>query len=152
MGHSMAKRKSSKPRRRTTNKISLTGLAETAIIGSAMTKMFFNVNLASFVTGVTSGSASGTGFFPNSDGGSMITLPELAGINSSGKFDAARIGGTYGAGETFTSSVMQNSKYNAFQSGAVAAVTPIVFRMGKKTFRKPLSMIRKGLKGTGVTV
>ena len=56
----MVRRKSSKPRRRTTNKISLTGLAETAIIGSAMTKMFFNVNLASFVTGVTHGSASGS--------------------------------------------------------------------------------------------
>ena len=86
------------------------------------------------------------------DGGSRITLPELAGINAAGKFDAARIGGTYGAGETFTSSVMQNIKNNAFQSVAVAVVTPIVFRMGKKTFRKPLSMIRKSLKGTGVTV
>ena len=82
----------------------------------------------------------------------MLTLHELAGIKSSGKYDAARIGGTYGAGETFTSSVMQNIKNNAFQSVAVAFVTPIVFRMGKKTFRKPLSMIRKGLKGTGVTV
>jgi hypothetical protein len=148
----MARRKSSKPRRRTTNKISLTGLAETAIIGSAMTKMFFNVNLASFFTGVTTGSKAGTGFYPSSDGGSRITLPELAGINSRGEFSADRVGGTYASGQTFTSTVLSNMKANAFQAVAVAVVTPIIFRMGKKTFRKPLSTIRKGLKGTGVTV
>ena len=152
MGNSMAKRKGSKTRRRTTNKISLTGLAETAIIGSAMTKMFFNVTLASFFTGVTTGSNAGTGFFPAGDGGSRITLPELAGINSAGQFSASRVGGTYGSGETFTSTVLNNMKRNAFQSIAIATITPVIFRMGKKTFRKPLSTIRKGLKGTGVTV
>ena len=147
----MAKRKT-KPKRRTSTKLSLTNLAETAIIGSAMTKMFFGVNLASFVTGVTSGSNQGTGFFPNSDGGSRITLPELAGFTSGGRFDASKIGGTYNTGETFTSTVMSNVRANAFNSLAIAFVTPMVFRFGKRTFRKPLSMIRKGLKGTGVTV
>ena len=146
----MAKRKT-KPKLRTTTKLSLTNLAETMIIGSAMTKMFFGVNLASFVTGVTSGSNQGTGFFPNSDGGQRITLPELAGFTSRG-FEISKIGGTYNNGETFTSSVMKNIEKNAFQSLAVAFVTPFVFRFGKRTFRKPLSMIRKGLKGTGVTV
>lgn len=152
MDSSMARKGSKKSRPRRSNKINLTSLAETAIIGSAMTKMFFNVNLASFFTGVTSGSNAGTGFYPSGDGGSRITLPELAGINSAGKFAASRVGGTYSSGETFTSTVLQNMRNNAFQAVATAVVVPIVFRMGKKTFRKPLSVIRKGLKGTGVTV
>ena len=152
MGSSMPRKGSKKSRPRRSNKINLTNLAETAIIGSAMTKMFFNVNLASFFTGVTSGSNQGTGFYPGSDGGSRITLPELAGIGQDGKFSAARVGGTYNSGETFTSTVLQNMRNNAFQAVATALVVPIVFRMGKKTFRKPLSVIRKGLKGTGVTV
>ena len=152
MGSSMARKGKAKSRRRTSNKINLTSLAETAIIGSAMTKLFFNVNLASFFTGVTSGSNAGTGFYPSGDGGSRITLPELAGINSAGQFSASRVGGTYSPGENFTSTVLQNMRNNAFQSVATALIVPIVFRMGKKTFRKPLSTIRKGLKGTGVTV
>ena len=147
----MAKRKM-KQKRRTTPKLSLTNLAETAIIGSAMTKLFFNVNLASFVTGVTTGSNQGTGYFPNSDGGSRITLPELAGFTATQGFQVSKIGGTYNNGETFTSTVMKNIQRNAAQSLLVAFVTPFVFRFGKRTFRKPLSMIRKGLKGTGVTV
>lgn len=114
-----------------------------------MTQMFFNVNLAEFVTGVTSSSKQGTGFFPGSDG-DAITLPELAGFTAKG-FNPANIGGNYG-NSTFTQTVMRNIEKNAFRSIAVAFVTPIVFRFGKRTFRKPLSMIRKQLKGTGVTV
>tara|TARA_Y100000401_G_C8316645_1_gene222884 strand:+ start:468 stop:842 length:375 start_codon:yes stop_codon:yes gene_type:complete len=124
-------------------------LAETAIIGSAMTKMFFNVNLAEFVTGVTSSSKQGTGYFPGSDG-DAITLPELAGFTKNG-FRAENIGGNYG-NSTFTETVIRNMKANALPSIGVAFLTPIVFRFGKRTFRKPLSMIRKQLKGTGVTV
>jgi len=152
MGNSMAKRKSSKRTRRTTKNLNLSTLAESAIIGSALTKMVFGVNLASFATGVTSGSASGTGFFPNQDGATRITLPELLGINAAGKWSASRVGGTYGEGNTFTSSVMANVRANAFQSVAVALITPMAFRLVRKTFRKPLGIVRKGLKGTGVTV
>ena len=117
-----------------------------------MTKMFFNVNLASFITGVTTGSNQGTGYFPNSDGGSRITLPELVGFTATQGFQVDKIGGTYNTGETFTSTVMKNVQKNAMQSLMIAFVTPFVFRFGKRTFRKPLTMIRRGLKGTGVTV
>ena len=148
----MARRKSSKRRVRRSTSISLIGLAETMIIGSAATKMLFNVNLASFVTGVTSGSNQGTGFFPNSDGGSRITLPELLGFTSSG-WSADAVGGTYnttGNATSFTDAVFQNAKANALPSIATAFMAPIAFKFVKKTFRKPITMVNRQLKGTGV--
>jgi len=148
----MARRKSSKRRRRTTTKLSLTGLAETLIIGSAATKMFFGVNLASFLTGVTNQSNSGTGFYPSQDGANLITLPELLGINASGQWSASRVGGTYGANSSFNTAVMDNIRANAMPALTTAVLVPIGFRFGKKIFRKPLSGVRKALKGTGVTV
>jgi len=152
VGNLMARKKSSKRKYRRSTKLSLTGLAETLIIGSAATKMFFGVNLPSFVTGVTYGSDAGTGFYPGGDGATRITLPELAGINSAGQFSVDRIGGVYGANSSFTDAVMRNVRTYAVPSIMTAVVTPIAFRFGKKIFRKPLSTIRKSLKGTGVTV
>ena len=148
----MARRKSSKRRRRTTTKLSLTGLAETLIIGSAATKMFFGVNLASFLTGVTTGSSSGTGFYPSQDGAKLMTLPELRCIDAAGQWSASRVGGTYGANSSFNDAVMHNVRTNAMPAIATAVLVPIGFRFGKKIFRKPLSGVRKALKGTGVTV
>ena len=148
----MARRKSSKRRVRRSTSISLIGLAETMIIGSAATKMLFNVNLASFATGVASGSNQGTGFFPNSDGGSRITLPELLGFTSSG-WSADAVGGTYnttGNATSFTDAVFHNVKRNALPSIATAFVAPIAFKFVKKTFRKPITMVNRQLKGTGV--
>ena len=148
----MARRKSSKRRVRRSTSISLIGLAETMIIGSAATKMLFNVNLASFLTGVTSGSNQGTGFFPNSDGGSRITLPELLGFTSSG-WSADAVGGTYnttGNATSFTGAVFDNVKNNALPSIATAFMAPIAFKFVKKTFRKPITMVNRQLKGTGV--
>lgn len=152
VGSLMARRKSSKRRRRTTTNLSLIGLAETAIIGSAATKMLFNVNLASFLTGVTSGSNQGTGFFPSSDGGSRITLPELLGFTSTG-WSADAVGGTYnstGTHTSFTDAVFRNAKENALPAIATAFFTPIAFKFMKKTFRKPITMVNRQLKGTGV--
>ena len=148
----MARRKSSKRRVRRSTSISLIGLAETMIIGSAATKMLFNVNLASFLTGVTSGSNQGTGFFPNSDGGSRITLPELLGFTSTG-WSADAVGGTYnttGQATSFTDAGFGNVKNNALPSIATAFVAPIAFKFVKKTFRKPITMVNRQLKGTGV--
>jgi len=113
--------------------------------------MFGNVNLVSFLTGVTSGSNAGTGFFPSQDGASRITLPELIGFGPDG-WDAKYIGGSFGPDGSLTNSVMNNFKKNAAASITTAIVTPIAFRYGKKLFRKPLSTVRRGLKGTGVTV
>ena len=149
MGNSMARRKSSKRRTRRSTSLSLIGLAETLVIGSAATQMVFGTNLASFLTGVTSGSNQGTGFFPNSDGGSRITLPELLGFTSTG-WSAERIGGTYNSGMDMQSTIISNMKRNALPSMATAFMAPIAFKFMKKTFRKPISMVNRQLKGTGV--
>ena len=147
----MARKKMTQSRRRTSTKLSLRGLAETAIIGSAATKMLFGVNLGSFLSGITSGSNSGTGFYPNQDGASMITLPELLGFTATG-WNPSAVGGTYG-NSSFTESVMGNVRAHAPMAIGTAILTPFLFRIGFKAFRKPVSFINRNLlKGTGVRI
>ena len=76
MARLMARRGSKKksPRKTSTN-LSLTGMAQAYIVGSAMTKAVTGNNLLDFVTGANDGT-----FNPGSDGGDRISLPELAGI------------------------------------------------------------------------
>lgn len=148
----MARRKSSKRRtRRRTTSLSLIGLAETVVIGSAATQMFFGTNLLSFLTGYADhqSPSKGYGWSPGADGKNVITLPELLGFTSSG-WSAENIGGNYGAGNTFMSSVNENVGKNFLPSIATAFVAPIAFKFAKKTFRKPISAVNRQLKGTGV--
>ena len=147
----MARRKSSKRRTRRTTSISLIGLAETAIIGSAATQMFFGTNLISFLTGYADHQSptKGYGWSPGADGKNVITLPELLGFTTSG-WSVENIGGNYGSGNTFMGSVNENIGKNFLPSMATAFLTPIAFKFAKKTFRKPITAVNRQLKGTGV--
>jgi hypothetical protein len=71
----MARRKSSKRRTRRTTALSISGLAESFVLGSAVTKGLFNTNLVEFVTGTVDGK-----YNPGADGGQNITIPELIGL------------------------------------------------------------------------
>jgi hypothetical protein len=151
MAHSMARRNSKKSRRRRTTSLSLIGLAETAVIGSAATQMFFGTNLISFLTGYADhqSPSKGYGWSPGADGKNVITLPELLGFTNQG-WAIENVGGNYGPGNTFMSSVNENIGKNFLPSLATAFVAPIAFRFAKKTFRKPITMVNRQLKGTGV--
>ena len=150
----MARRKSSKRRVRRTTAISLTGLAESYIIGSAATKMLTGNNLLEFATGVTSGT-----FNPGADGGQRISLPELLGFRTIGGktvFTGDLLGqGHFGSASNrfnYTSAVKHNFGRFGMQSIGTMVLTPIAFKMGKKFARKPISMANTLLKGTGVRV
>jgi len=147
----MARRKSSKRRTRRTTSISLIGLAETFVIGSAATQMLFSTNLVSFLTGYADHQSptKGYGWNPGSDGQNVITLPELLGFTTSG-WSVENIGGNYGTGGSFMKAVNQNVARNFLPSIGTAFLAPIAFKFMKKTFRKPIASVNRQLKGTGV--
>jgi hypothetical protein len=143
----MARRRSTrrtKSSRRRTTSISLTGLAESFVLGSAVTQGLFNVNLAEFVTGTVNGK-----FNPGADGGQTITIPELMGITN-----LSNIGGVYGKtyATSFGDAVKINLKNNGPQALMTLVAAPIAFRFVRKAARKPISQANKLLKGTGVRV
>lgn len=144
----MARRKSSKRRTRRTTALSLTGLAESFVLGSAVTKGLFNTNLLEFVTGTIDGK-----YNPGADGGQNITIPELIGLTKSG-FNIQNIGGRYGKtfATSFGDAVMTNLKSNGLQAVGTLLIAPIAFRFVRKVARKPISQANRILKGTGVRV
>lgn len=147
----MARRKSSKRRVRRTTAISLTGLAESYILGSAVTKAFTGNNLFDFVTGM--GGNSPGQFRPGADDGRLISLPELIGFRTVGGktvFDPSI--SHYGKNLTLTDALKHNLETNGLMSVATLLVTPFAFKMAKKLARKPISMSNKLLKGSGVRV
>ena len=125
------KRKSSS--RRTTN-ISITGVAQSYIVGSAMTKAFTGNNLMDFVTG-RGGTNPGV-FAPGADGGQNISLPELLGIRRDGTWSGNILGeGHFGnkAGRfTYKSAIKHNLKTHGFE----AAVTAVAVPVGVRVFRR----------------
>jgi hypothetical protein len=150
----MARRKSSKRRVRRTTAISLSGLAESYIMGSAVTKALTGNNLMEFATGVTSGT-----FNPGADGGQRISLPELLGFRTSGGktiFTGDFLGqGHFGYAENrfnYASAIKHNFGRNGMTSIGTLVLTPIAFKMGRKLARKPISMANKLLKGSGIRV
>jgi hypothetical protein len=149
----MARRKKA-TRRRTATRISLTGLAESYIIGSAATKALTGNNLMEFVTGRLNGE-----FKPGADGGQNISLPEILGIRKiHGK--TVFTGDIFGQGHfggsanrfNYTSAMKHNLGLHGMQSVGTMILTPIAFRYGRKLARKPISMANKLLKGSGLRV
>jgi hypothetical protein len=150
----MARKRSSKRRVRRSTAISLTGLAESYILGSAATKALTGNNLMEFVSGRRGGNLR-----PGADGGQNISLPELLGFRTvHGKtvFTGDFFGqGHFGTSENrfnYTSAIKHNLGAHGLQSAATMIMTPIAFRFGKKLARKPISMANKLLKGSGVRV
>ena len=152
MERSMARKRGRSPKRRSYRRnkaISLRGTAETLIIGDAATKALFGMGVIPFFT----------------EG--WLTPQSQASINS-WQLSAAELvkglvpgGASYGmSGEgdwtnntaAVGRAMMKNLRANGAQSVAVAVVTPILFRMFGKTFRKPINAINRQLKNTGVRV
>ena len=153
MARSRARRKSSRRRVRRTTAISLTGLAESYILGSAATKALTGNNLMDFVTG-RGGNSPGQ-FKPGADGGENISLPELLGFRTVGGktvFTGDFMGTGHLGNYSYASAVKHNLAEFGMQSAATMIMTPIAFRFGKKLARKPISMANKLLKGSGVRV
>ena len=130
----MARRSKRKSPRKTQTNLSLTGVAQSYLVGSAMTKAFTGNNLMEFVTGVRDGN-----FRPGADGGQNISLPEILGIRKiHGKtvFTGQLLGeGHFGSAEnrfTYQSAV----KHNLRTYGAQALTTAVMVPVGVKVFRR----------------
>lgn len=130
----MARRgsKNKSPRKTSTN-LSLTGMAQAYIVGSAMTKAVTGNNLADFITGANDGT-----FNPGSDGGERISLPELAGITVQG--GQIKLGMPFGQQHFGTSAnrfnyrtaIQHNLKKHGAQAVVTSIVTPAAFRFGRR--------------------
>jgi hypothetical protein len=155
MEPSMARRKKRKSSPRTTS-ISLTGVAQSYIVGSAMTKAFTGNNLMEFVTGVTSGT-----FNPGGDGGQRISLPELLGIRQiHGKtvFTGELLGQGHFGGSANRFTYQTAVRHNLRTHGAQALATAVMVPVGVKVFRRLASRsgvtryANKAFKMTGLPV
>ena len=136
----MARRKSKKTRtRRSAKSINLLGIAESAVIANAVTMGLFNTNIKEFITGT-----------PNygSDGSTVLSLPELLGIDRKGS--GVAFGGNYGKGYSLTRVLQQNLKDNGVKMLGQLIVIPVGFRVVNKLTSKPRATINKGLKMTGL--
>ena len=134
MGRLMARGKSKKssPVKRSKN-LSITGVAQAYIVGSAMSKAFTGNNLIDFVTGANDGT-----FNPGSDGGDRISLPELMGFTVVG--GKLKLGMPFGQQHfgnnpnryNYRTAVQQNISNYGAQAVFTSVVTPIAFRFGRR--------------------
>jgi len=154
----MARRKSRKQTRRSSPKrTNVLNVAQSVILGNAVTTGLFNTNMYEFVTGRIGGSYS-----PGSIGQSaQITLPELlgAGMGVSGQA-TAQYGGTpnqisgYGGviqGQ-FSSTLMDNIKANGVSTLTTLVVTPIAFKVISKLASKPRREFNKLARTVGLPI
>jgi len=137
----MARRKSKKTRtRRSAKNINILNIAESALIANAVTVGLFNTNIKEFITGTTN---------YGSDGSTVLSLPELLGIDrKTGK--SVAFGGNYGAGYSLSSVLQQNLRANGGKMLGQLILIPIGFKAVTKLTSKPRSTINKGLKMTGL--
>ena len=152
----MARRSKRKSPRRTQTNISLTGVAQSYIVGSAMTKAITGNSLADFVTG-RGGNSPGS-FKPGADHGAMFSLPELIGFRLDGSKPTLKLDNFLNQGHfgkyTLTSAV----KENLMNNGLEAAVTAIAVPVGFKVIRRLSSRagvtryVNKAFKMTGLPV
>ena len=157
----MARRRAkSKPRRRpkTTNVLNL---AQSVILGNAVTSGLFNANMYEFVTGRINGVYS-PGTLATS---SQITLPELLGAGmgvgatsqqvGSGYFGTtittpgASYGGVHGS---FGDAVKANLQANGVAMATTLIVTPIAFKMIGKLASKPRREFNKLARTVGIPI
>ena len=137
----MARRKKTSRRRRS-NTVNLTNLAQSVIIGNAFVKGATNANLYQFFTGrVDSGTTLGTYYNPTTKD-DIITLPELLGIDRSRTPITTTAGQAYNLQPMSVSPGLQlekmksNIQANAFDMVSTAVVVPIAFKLGKKVMSK----------------
>jgi hypothetical protein len=153
----MARRKSKKTRRSSPKRTNVLNVAQSVILGNAVTQTLFNTNMYEFVTGRIDGSYS-----PGSIGqSSQITLPELLGAGMGVKGQAAaQLGGTplqtSGYGGVIQGQFSQTLKDNLqanFASGLTTmVVTPIAFKVISKLAAKPRREFNKLARTVGLPI
>jgi hypothetical protein len=155
----MVRRKKSKSRRRTRKTTNVLNLAQSVILGNAVTNTLFNTNMFEFVTGRIDGAYT-PGAISQS---SQITLPELLGAGMgqavSGGLQvpgAAPIttgyGGVSGLQGNFGDVVMDNIKTNAVSGLTTMVVVPIAFNVISKLASKPRREFNKLARNIGLPV
>lgn len=150
----MARRKSKKTRRSSPKKTNVLNIAQSIILGNAVTQTLFNTNMYEFVSGRVAGST-----FTNSTGSSWsqsnITLPELIGMGMN--VEGTMGGNTYsGYGGIHTGTLANQIKAN-FQANMASGlttliVTPIAFKVISKLAAKPRREFNKLARTVGLPI
>lgn len=143
----MAPRKKKQRRRTNPNRINVLGLAEAYAQMAVLSRGALGVSPWEAIVG-----KAGTGYNPmTSDnrflayGANAVSLPELF------KGWSTPHGGSSGvSGLTESQIVWENIKSNAVTMGIQSIGIGVGFRVGKRLLRKPLSMVRKGIKMAGL--
>jgi hypothetical protein len=153
----MARRRMKRKTRRSPQKTNLLNVAQSVILGNAVTEGLFNTNMYEFVTGRINGA-----FTPGSAAtSSQITLPELLGAGlgqtetmRQGQFgaivsSAAGYGGVHG---NFGEAVKANLQANGVQMMSTLILTPIAFKVVSKLASKPRREFNKLARTVGLPV
>ena len=156
----MARRKSRKMKRRSSPKrTNLLNVAQSVILGNAVTTTLFNTNMYELVTGLITVSYS-----PGSTGqGSQITLPVLfgAGMGTTtsalpGSYLGATTTSTVGYGGVapgqFGATVQENIRNNFASGLTTLVITPIAFKVISKLAAKPRREFNKVAKMVGLPI
>jgi len=155
----MARRKSrTKSRRSSPKKTNVLNVAQSVILGNAITEGLFNTNMYEFVTGRINGAFS-PGTLATS---AQITLPELLGAGFGAtetmretQFGAittspAGYGGVHGA--SFSEALKSNLQANGVQMMTTLVVTPIAFKVISKLASKPRREFNKLARNVGLPI
>ena len=161
----MARRRTKKPARRQPKRTNLLNVAQSVIIGNAVTQGLFNTNMFEFATGRIGGAYT-PGAISESN---KITLPELlgAGMGSYTTKIGGQQSGQYGsstystvnvgyggvvAPATLGSVVQDNIKNNGVQMATTLVITPIAFKVIGKLASKPRREFNKLARMVGLPV
>jgi len=160
----MARRRMKRKTTRRAKTTNLLGLAQSIVIGNAVTQGLFKTNMYEFVTGRIDGNASNitSGNIFYSD---KITLPELLGAGlgktsgeEGGPMGTAGYGGVVpfalgpNSGVNFTDQVMKNVRAGGVQMATTLVVAPIAFKVFSKLARKPRAEFNKLARTVGLPV
>lgn len=159
----MAKRKGRKTRRRRTTGFNLLNAAELYVQTSILTQGMFNSNVIQFITGKSPVVGPGTtGVLGNaynpSNTDSVITLPELLGMDSSATtlqgptgYRMKVGGGSFAADPSAAlATISANVRMNAGQMIIQTVGTRAAFAVAKKLTTKQRSMVNRGFKAIGL--
>lgn len=162
----MARRRTKKTARRQPKRTNLLNVAQSVIIGNAVTQGLFNTNMFEFATGRIGGAYS-PGAISESN---KITLPELlgagmgsyttqiggggqAGQYGSSTYSTVNVGyGGVVAPATLGSVVQDNIKNNGVQMATTLVITPIAFKVIGKLASKPRREFNKLARMVGLPV
>jgi len=158
----MARRRRAMKKRSSPKKTNLLNVAQSVIIGNAVTQGLFNTNMFEFATGRIGGAYT-PGALTES---SKVTLPELlgAGMGVQGQTTTVFGGRTYTSGgtnvgyggvaspATLGSVVQDNLKNNGVAMATTLVITPIAFKVIGKLASKPRREFNKLARMVGLPV